>query len=78
MTTFCIRLLKKYLQSSSTIVTVRSQNGSVITLSGSEDVLIVRVNDSLPSNMLLSFIILRSNEALVSPAGIVTLYGPET
>ena len=64
------------LQSLSTIVTSRWHNGSVIILLGSEDVLSVRVNVSLPSNML-SLLMLRSNEALVCPAGITTAYGPE-
>ena len=49
-----------------------------MTLSGSEDILIVRINVSFPSNVLLSLIILRLNEALVCPASIVTVYGPDT
>ena len=47
------------------------------TLPGDELFLIVRINLSSPSN-ILSSIIGTLNETLVTPAGNVTLYGPES
>jgi len=46
------------------------------TLAGSEDGSIVRENCSSSSPTLSSFMA-TLNETLITPAGIVTLYGPE-
>ena len=68
-----IFMLISYLQSSSNMVTV-AWLGSDTILSGSDDELIVRWKISSFSNSSLS-IILISNETLVSPAGMVIVYG---
>ena len=47
-----------------------------LTLLGSEDGLMVRINSSSFSNML-SLIIGTSNEAVVVPADNMTSYGPD-
>ena len=65
-----------YLLSSSTIVTVASPGILLVTLVGSEVSSIVSIKFLLPSNTLLSFIKIL-NVAVVCPAGIVTVYGPE-
>ena len=49
----------------------------VVTLSGSDPLLMKRVKLSLPSNKL-SLVIETLNVTLVAPAGIVMLYGPES
>ena len=66
-----------HLQSSSNIVTVRVALDDSVTLLVSEDVSMVRLNVSLASNILSSFIT-TLNEALVCPAVNVTLYGPDS
>jgi len=73
-TTQCTSL---HLQSSSSIVAVRVALDDGVSLLGSEDGLMVRLNDSLTSNTLSSIIEIL-NEALVIPAVNVTLYGPES
>ena len=65
-----------HLRSSSTMVTVALPGSPRVTPAGSEDVSIVRSKSSLPSNML-SLFIGTSNGTLVTPAGNVTVYGPE-
>jgi len=70
-------LILVHLQSSSSIVTVRVALDDGITLLGSEDGSIVRLNDSSTSNVL-SLVIGILKDALVFPARIVTLYGPES
>ena len=49
----------------------------MVTRSGAELDMILRLNVSLLSNMS-SLVILTSNGILVLPAGNVTLYGPES
>ena len=66
-----------HLRSLSTMVTVALPGLPRVTLSGSEDESIVRVKSSLPSNRLSS-VIGTLNGALVTPAGNVTAYGPES
>ena len=69
---------KQYdLHSSSTIVTVALPGLPRVRSSGSEDGSIVTVKSSSPSNISSSFIV-TSNGTLVSPAGNVTVYGPES
>ena len=63
------------LLSSSTMVTVASPILPTETLLGSEDALILSVKFSLYSDVESS-VIAMSNLAYVSPAGIVTVYGP--
>ena len=65
-----------HLQSSSTISIVALPTAPTLQSAGSEDGSIVMVKVSLPSNILSSFIG-TLNEALVSPARNVTVYGPE-
>ena len=48
----------------------------MLTSLGSEDELITSMKFSLPLNMLSSLIGI-SNETLISPAGNLTVYGPE-
>ena len=48
----------------------------MISLSGTELDMMLRMNVSLLSNML-SLVIGTSNWTLVNPAGMFTLYGPE-
>lgn len=66
-----------YLPSSSTIVTIVWLGSPTITLLGSEDGFIARPKFLFFSNALSS-VIEMLNETIVCPAGIVTLYGPET
>ena len=63
------------LLSSSTIVTVASPILPTETLVGSEDALILSVKFSLYSDISSSFIVML-NLVYVSPARIVTVYGP--
>ena len=58
------------------MITVALLQLLVVMLSGSEALLTIRVNSSLSSNTLSSFIE-TLNDTLVTPAGSVTLYGPE-
>ena len=58
------------------MVTVAWPGSPTVTPVGSEDGLIVSIKLSLPSNMLSSYIGI-SNGTLVTPAGNVTVYGPE-
>ena len=64
------------LPSSSTIDTVASPGSPRVTRGGSVDESIEILKSSVFSNTSSS-IIGTSNEALVCPAGNVTLYGPE-
>ena len=66
-----------HLQSSSNIVAVRVALDDSVTLLVSEDVSMVRLNVSLDSNILSSFIT-TLNEAVVCPTVNVTLYGPDS
>ena len=66
-----------YLLSSSLMVTVALLEVPGVTPLGSEDGSIVTVKSSLPSG-IPSLIIGTSKDTLVTPAGIVTVYGPET
>ena len=63
-------------QSSSTIVIISIQAGCTKTLLGRDDESIVRVNSSFPSKILSSVIELL-NETLISPAGNITVNGPD-
>ena len=65
------------LPSSFLMITVALLELLVMTLSGSDSLLINRMNSSLSSNTL-SLIIETLNVTLVIPAGIVMLYGPES
>ena len=65
-----------YLQSSLITVTVASPGLPIVTLLGSEYELIVSMKFSLYSNVLSSIIAIL-NVANVTPAGNVTVYGPE-
>jgi len=65
------------LPSSLIMVTVRLLGSTTVARSGSEDGLIARVNSSLASRMLSSFIG-TLNEILVCPVLNVTEYGPES
>ena len=56
-----------HLLSLSTIVTVVLPGSPTVTLLGNEDALTVRLNVSLPSN-ILSLLIETLNEARISPA----------
>ena len=67
---------KIYLPSSSYIVTVAWVGLLTVTLVGSEDGSITRLNFSSPSSTL-SLVITTVNETRVTPAGNVTTYGPE-
>ena len=66
-----------YIPSSLLMITVALLELLVVTLSGSDSLLISRINSSLSSNTL-SLIIETLNVTLVIPAGIVMLYGPES
>ena len=66
----------KHLRVTSTIVTVAWSGLPIITSPGSEDESMLSIKFSLPSDIPSSFIGI-SNGTLVSPAGNVTVYGPE-
>ena len=59
------------------MITVALLELLIVTLSGSDSLLINRMNSPLSSNTL-SLIIETLNVTLVMPAGIVMLYGPES
>ena len=63
------------LQSSSTMMTVASLGAPTVTPLGSDE-LIASIKFSSISN-IISSVIGTSNEAIVIPAGNVTVYGPE-
>ena len=65
-----------YLRSSSAIVTVAWRGLPAVTSLGSEDKSMVNLKISFPSKMLSSFTG-TSNEAIVTPAGNITVYGPD-
>ena len=65
-----------YLQSSSATATVAWRGLPAVTSLGSEDKSMVNLKISFPSKMLSSFTG-TSNEAIVTPAGNITVYGPD-
>jgi len=69
-------LISVHLQSSSNIVAIRVALDDSVTVLGSEDGSMVRLNVSLASN-ILSSLIGTVNKVLLLPAVNVTVYGPE-
>lgn len=63
--------------SSSIIVTINIQPVCTEALLGREDELMVRMNDSFVSYILLSIIVIL-NQTLISPAGTIILNGPDS
>ena len=73
----CMKYIIINLPSSFVMITVALSQLLVVTLSGSDSLLINRMNSSLSSNTL-SLIIETLNVTLAMPAGIIMLYGPES